>query len=105
MEFIRRLWEPCIVGHVSAAQIRGARGMLDWSMIELSQAAQVSLSTVQRIEEVQPQSVSANLRAAVQSALEEAGVRFLPEKAGLDEVTSYWTALRLSTLAVLRRTN
>ena len=67
------------IDHLSSEQIRGARGMLGWSMIELSKAAQVSLSTVQRVEEVQPQPVSNFLRAAIQGALEAAGVRFLPD--------------------------
>jgi hypothetical protein len=35
---------------LSPAQIRGAQGMLDWSMSDLAKATQVSVSTVQRVE-------------------------------------------------------
>ena len=62
---------------LSSIQIRGARGMLDWSMIDLANAARVSISTVKRVEEVQPQPVSEGTRAAIQSALEDAGIVFL----------------------------
>ncbi len=37
--------------------------MLDWSMTDLARAAHVSLSTVQRGEEYQPQPVSDEVRA------------------------------------------
>jgi hypothetical protein len=36
---------------MSPAQVRGARGMLDWSMLDLAAAAQVSVSTIKRIED------------------------------------------------------
>ena len=64
---------------LSFAQIRGARGMLDWSMLDLARAARVSLSTIQRIEDVEPQPVSEDTRALIQGALEGAGVRFLTD--------------------------
>ena len=51
--------------------------MLDWSMIDLANAARVSVSTVKRVEEVQLQPVSDSTRAAIQGAFEEAGIVFL----------------------------
>ena len=54
--------------------------MLDWSIIDLAEAARVSVSTVQRIENIQPQPVSESTRATIRGALEEAGVRFLPDE-------------------------
>ena len=54
--------------------------MLDWSMIDLANAARVSISTVKRVEEVQPQPVSDSTRDAIRGALEKAGVRFLPDE-------------------------
>ncbi|MBH0619546.1 hypothetical protein I3A86_26010, partial [Salmonella enterica] len=60
-----------------AAQIRGARGMLDWSMIDLAKAAGVSVSTVKRAEEVESQPVSDKAFLTIQEAFEAAGVRFL----------------------------
>ena len=51
--------------------------MLGWSMTDLAVAAHVSLSTIQRIEDTQPQSVSDSTQSAVQGALENAGIRFL----------------------------
>ena len=54
--------------------------MLDWSITDLAIAARVSVSTIQRIEEVQPQPVSDSTRVAVQGALEKAGVQFLHDE-------------------------
>ncbi len=59
------------------AQIRGARGMLDWSMGDLAEAAGLSVSTVKRMEMVEPQPLSESAYATVRSALEASGVRFL----------------------------
>ena len=53
--------------------------MLDWTRTDLARAAHVSISTVQRIEETQPDPVSDEVRAAIQSALEDAGVQFLTD--------------------------
>lgn len=64
------------------AQIRGARGFLDWSILELANAAGVSVSTVKRMEsaEPQPHPTSDGVRGAVRVALETAGVRFLDDE-------------------------
>lgn len=65
--------------HLTSQQIRGARGMLDWSMMELASAAKVSVSTVKRAESSEPQPVSDNACFALREALEAADVRFLDD--------------------------
>ena len=61
------------------AQIRGARGMLNWSMVDLAAAARVSVSTVKRVETAMPQPVSDEIYLAIQAALETAGVHLLDD--------------------------
>ncbi len=61
------------------SQIRGARGMLDWSMMDLAKAAGVSVSTVKRMEMVESQIVSDGTVTLVQDAFEAVGVRFLDD--------------------------
>ncbi len=61
----------------NAAQIRGARAMLDWSMMDLASAAGVSVSTVKRIEDESYGVVAEAAWPVVQRALEAAGVTFL----------------------------
>ena len=77
---------PCGVGKeltklsmITPAQIRGARGMLDWSMIDLARAAGVSVSTVKRIGDAQTVVLPGTL-AMVQVALEAAGIEFLGDE-------------------------
>lgn len=60
-------------------QIRGARAMLDWSMVDLANAARVSVSTVKRIEDGSSESGSDRVFALIQDALETEGARFLPD--------------------------
>lgn len=62
---------------ITSVQIRGARGMLDWSMTDLGEAAGLSVSTVKRMEVESLQPVSSQSYAQVQAAFEAAGVRFL----------------------------
>ncbi len=68
---------------MTGAQIRMARGYLKWSVQELASKAGVGASTVQRMEAVEgvPAASGKNL-AAVQKALEAAGVRFIDENGG-----------------------
>ena len=61
------------------AQMRAARAMLDWSMLDLANAARISVSTVKRFESEGAQPVSAEAVAMMQDAAETAGVRFLPD--------------------------
>ena len=63
---------------IAASQIKGARAMLGLSQRELAELASVGLATVQRLE------LSAEIRGAaetiwkIQTALEAAGVEFIP---------------------------
>ena len=67
-----------MVDRLSPALVRGARGMLDWSLVDLARAAAVSVSTIKRIEKGQPYPVVTTSKlASIQRALEEAGVLFL----------------------------
>lgn len=62
---------------VTPAQLRAARALLDWSMLELARVAQVSISTIKRMEDERLRPDRARSVAAMQGALETAGVRFL----------------------------
>jgi transcriptional regulator with XRE-family HTH domain len=63
-----------------AEQVRAARGLLNWSAQNLAKAANLGLSTIQRFEGGGV-ITAANL-AAIRSALEAAGVEFIPENGG-----------------------
>lgn len=67
------------MSRITPAQTRGARGMLDWSMLDLAKAAGLSVSTVKRMEAAGPQPLSDDVFLLVRAALEGAGVRFLPD--------------------------
>lgn len=64
---------------LTPTQIRAARAMLGWSMMALAKAAQVSVSTVKRVEDEGPQPISDAILAVVRDALETEGVRFLAD--------------------------
>jgi transcriptional regulator with XRE-family HTH domain len=77
---------------ITGAQIRAARGFLKWSVSKLADAADVGISTVERIEGSDGDaSIESSLawrseaRSAaltkVVSALENAGITFLPANA------------------------
>ncbi len=63
---------------LTGAQIRAARGIVNWSVRELSEAAHVSSSTIRRLEELNdaPNSTEDALNP-IRAALEGAGVEFL----------------------------
>ena len=63
---------------LTGAQIRAARGIVNWSVRELSEAAHVSSSTIRRLEESNeaPMSTEESL-PPIRTALEGAGVEFL----------------------------
>ncbi|MEQ8327929.1 MAG: helix-turn-helix transcriptional regulator [Parvibaculum sp.] len=64
---------------IYSAQIRAARGLLDWSREELAAAAGLGLSTVQRMEKGDgPARGHAGNVWSLQAALEAAGVVLLP---------------------------
>ena len=69
---------------ISVEQIRAARGLLGWSQTQLAEAAGRSLPTIKRLEREDGEgpNVSDEVRLAVQSALEMAGVEFIPENGG-----------------------
>jgi transcriptional regulator with XRE-family HTH domain len=67
---------------ISGAQIRMARGLLKWSVVELSQAANVGTTTIKRLELVDG-STNANIATvqAVHNAFVDTGkIRFEGEE-------------------------
>jgi transcriptional regulator with XRE-family HTH domain len=63
---------------MTPAQCRAARALLDWTQPELASTAAIGLSTVVDFERVR-RIVSNEAMAAIQRALEAAGVIFTPE--------------------------
>ena len=65
---------------ISSAQIRAARGLLDWSARELSKRAGVSQSTVHRAETAIgiPHTHVLSL-TAIKTTLEQSGIEFLDQ--------------------------
>jgi hypothetical protein len=77
---------------ITGAQIRAARAFLRWTIADLAAAAGVGLSTIQKTEEVDGEPrVASTLQwrsdardealTKIRSALENAGITFLPESA------------------------
>ena len=68
---------------ITGAQMRMARGYLRWSVKDLADRSGVSSATIKRMEEVDhmPNALSDNL-ARIRSALDAAGVEFIPENGG-----------------------
>ena len=62
---------------ITPAQIRSARGMLNWSMLDFASAAGISISTVKRLEAGQDHIVSDATAMIVRSTFERAGVNFI----------------------------
>ncbi len=60
---------------VTAGQVRAARGFLAWSQRDLAKTARVGLSTVADFERGLRTPIENNL-AAIERALEEAGIEF-----------------------------
>jgi hypothetical protein len=60
-----------------------ARGYLKWSVKDLSDVCGVSAATIKRMEEADgtPKAFAENV-VRIQSALEQAGVQFIPENGG-----------------------
>ena len=61
---------PALTGE----QIRGARGLLDWSLAQLASASGVSVSTIKRMEDGSENSTRPSKSGAVRRALQEGGV-------------------------------
>lgn len=62
--------------HITAAQMRAARGMLDWSRDELAQASGVSAGTIRNLE-IGNLSPRENTTVRIRQAFEGAGISFL----------------------------
>jgi transcriptional regulator with XRE-family HTH domain len=62
---------------ITTAQIRGARGILNWSQAELAERTGISATSIGSIENG-VSSPRANTLATIQRAFEEAGIEFLP---------------------------
>jgi transcriptional regulator with XRE-family HTH domain len=68
---------------MNGQQLRAARALLNWSAQDLADASKVSLATIRRAESTDgvPTLTAANA-SVLQSALEAAGVEFIPENGG-----------------------
>jgi transcriptional regulator with XRE-family HTH domain len=63
---------------VTGAQLRAARGILNWSVRQLADAAGVAVSVVRRLEEVDgPPTTFESIFPLIKQAIEDAGVEFL----------------------------
>jgi transcriptional regulator with XRE-family HTH domain len=65
---------------VTSAQIRAARGLLNWTVRDLAEMANVHRNTVTRSET--DATGPGHATAAIRAALEAAGVEFIPENGG-----------------------
>ena len=66
--------------HVSGVQVRAARAMLQWTIVDLAKAAQVSVNTIKRLEDRESEnSLRATCNARIRSTLETAGILFFDE--------------------------
>ena len=66
---------------MTPSQSRAARGLLDWSQQELAGRSNLSESTIRDFEKGR-RVPSINNLAAMRTALESAGVEFIPENGG-----------------------
>lgn len=68
---------------ITGSQIRAARAILRWTAEQVATAAQIGVATVRRAEaaDFEPSITAANA-AAIQRALEAAGIEFIPENGG-----------------------
>jgi transcriptional regulator with XRE-family HTH domain len=68
---------------LEAAQVRAARALLGWRQEELAKASGVGIATIQRLENSRgPLSGYVSTVMRIQTALEQAGVRFLHDEPG-----------------------
>ena len=67
---------------IMASQIRAARALLGLSQRELSVLAEIGLATVKRIEAAPDIRGAADTFWKIQTALEKAGVEFIPTEEG-----------------------
>ncbi len=64
---------------ITGAQVRAAKALIKWSGSDLAEKANVSLSSIRRIEAADgvPDSTSVKVLNAIQMALEAAGIEFI----------------------------
>lgn len=64
---------------ITGAQVRAAKALIKWSGADLAENANVSISSIRRIEAVDgvPNSTSVKVLSAIQKTLEIAGVEFV----------------------------
>jgi transcriptional regulator with XRE-family HTH domain len=69
---------------LTAEQIRAARALLRWDQTELAVKADVSVETIKRLEKMTGALMTTRVAtvAALQRAMEAAGVQFIPENGG-----------------------
>ncbi|WP_224815659.1 helix-turn-helix transcriptional regulator [Hasllibacter sp. MH4015] len=66
---------------MTSAQVRAARGLLNWTVRDLAERASVHRNTVTNIETGR-YSGSADALSAIRSAIESAGVQLIAENGG-----------------------
>ena len=72
-----------MIAKLTGRQIRAARGLVGWTAVDLAAASQIGVATIRRSEvENGPARMTPANAAALQRALEEAGVEFIPENGG-----------------------
>jgi transcriptional regulator with XRE-family HTH domain len=74
------LCDNCLMT-ITPALCRAARGLLGWNQNDLATAAKVGVNTLRNFEAEKSVPMTNNL-AAIQGALEAAGVEFIPENGG-----------------------
>nr|WP_264582057.1 helix-turn-helix transcriptional regulator [Rhodoblastus acidophilus] len=67
---------------ITSSQIRAARHLANLSQDDIATATGLSLPTIRRAESEKEVSISKDAIAAIVSALEAAGVEFIPENGG-----------------------
>jgi PAS domain S-box-containing protein len=75
----QKLWSPPVVSPtITGAQLRAARGILNWSVRQLADAAGVAVSVIRRVEEIDgaPREFE-QCFARIKHSLELAGVEFI----------------------------
>lgn len=65
---------------ITAAQVRGARAILRWTVRELADKAAINANTISRVEGG-AQTLTGTMDA-IQAALEAGGVEFIPSNGG-----------------------
>jgi transcriptional regulator with XRE-family HTH domain len=65
----------------TVSQFRAARGLIGWTQSDLAAEAGLSLPTVKRLE-LDTAAVSDEARGKMRTALESAGVQFIPDNGG-----------------------